>query len=465
MSINAMLKQSTSNANILQAKTFRPALKRNSNANQPKKFISNNNISKNNENEANSQNVSVYLKEEKPVSRKSCAENPELLKRPTIDDKPFESEAQRSSIASIASEALDLSMNKKKKKEKENKKEKEKEKSKEKETDSPCSSSVNLNNLITNLNLKNKFTKEEYRQIETKYLREEYSSSILATLFEDESVNADFLAKHKITDRMRSRMIDWMIEVLTNYNCTEETFFISVAIMDKFCQLNPHCLQPNDLHLIGIASMFLASKYQDIYPLRLKIIYNNIAHKKCSCNEIKAKENEISKCLNYVFTFPNMWDFISVFIEEIFVEKFNQYMITNKTIIENYYPNKDSDKKDIILEKLYNKHMIILLKLVCVYLAKMNCHDYNLIGQKQSLLAASSIYVGVKICEQINKEDYITDYFTNRLSEVSTYTENEIIKCSQKILSNAQNFDTLFPNLENLKKVHFKPIIEFKQRK
>ena len=29
-------------------------------------------------------------------------------------------------------------------------------------------------------------------------------------------------------------MIDWMIEVLTNFNCDEQTFFIAVQIMDRY---------------------------------------------------------------------------------------------------------------------------------------------------------------------------------------------------------------------------------------
>ena len=32
--------------------------------------------------------------------------------------------------------------------------------------------------------------------------------------------------------------------------------------------------------------MFIASKYQDIYPLRLKIIHEKFAHKKLSCDEL-----------------------------------------------------------------------------------------------------------------------------------------------------------------------------------
>ena len=109
--------------------------------------------------------------------------------------------------------------------------------------------------------------------------------------------------------------------------------------------------------------------------------------------------------------------------------------------------------------------MINLLNYVCVYLAKMNCHDYNLMQKKPSLLAASTIFVAIKICEQINKEEYINDYFTNKLNEVSQKNESDIIKVAQKILYNAQNFDTIFNGLDNLKKVHFNAIIELKNTK
>ena len=109
--------------------------------------------------------------------------------------------------------------------------------------------------------------------------------------------------------------------------------------------------------------------------------------------------------------------------------------------------------------------MLNLLKYVCIYLAKMNCHDYQLMQKKHSLLAASTIFVAIKICEQINKEEYINDYFTEKLNEISNNSENDIIKTAQKILYNAQNFDSKFNGLENLKKVHFNAIIELKETK
>jgi hypothetical protein len=312
-------------------------------------------------------------------------------------------------------------------------------------------SSLNLENYIENINLSqiNTITREEYLQYLTKLVRDEYSSGIISSLISEEKENEKFLSSHKISERLRTQMVDWMIEVLSSYHCDESTFFESVNIMDNYfkaCQYHNKILQPQDIHLIGVTSMFIASKYQDIYPLRLKIIHEKIAHQKLSCEEIKAQEEEILKYLNYSFGLPSIWDFICIFIEELFQKNFNQFA-------DGYYE---------LLGYLYNKEMITLLKYVCIYLAKMDYHDYFLSQKLPSLLAAATIYVGVKICEQIKKENYINEYFTITLCELSHKEEIEILKCAQVILYQAKNFDSLFPGLENLKRVHFNALVELR---
>jgi len=333
--------------------------------------------------------------------------------------------------------------------------------------------SLNLENLLTNISVndKNQFNKDEYREMFSKYVRDDYSKSIIKSLLEDERVNENYLSIHKITERMRTRMVDWMIEVLSNYRCDESTYFESINLMDRYfkvCDDKHQILLPADLHLIGVTSMFIASKYQDIYPLRLKIVQDKIAHNKLTSKEIRNKEDEIMRYLNYNIGLPTMWDFITVFLEEIFYINCNHHQISNKILLENYYEDKQSEDDEKLakqINKIYTKNMLNLLKYVCIYLGKMNCHDYNLMQKKPSLLAASTIFVAIKICEQINKEEYVNDYFTEKLNKISKKSENDIIKTAQKILYNAQNFDTKFSGLENLKKVHFNAIIELKDTK
>ncbi len=340
-------------------------------------------------------------------------------------------------------------------------------------------SSFNLENLLINTkineNKENIIEKDEYRQMFSKYVRDDYSNSILQSLLKDDFIIENFLEYHKITPRMRTRMADWMIEVLSNYNCDDLTYFESINLMDRYfkeCEYHKKILIPEDLHLIGVTSMFIASKYHDIRPLRLKTVQDKIAHGKLTCEEIKNKEDEISRFLNYSFGLPTMWDFITIFIEEIFYVKYNSHQIQNKILLDNYYKeNIDDDEfeddKNLakLINKLYTKNMLYLLKTVCIYLAKMNCHDYNLMQNKQSLLAASTIFVAMKICEKINDEQYINEYFNNKLSNISNQDENSIIPIAQKILYNAQHFDEVFNGLENLKKVNFNAIIEIKNTK
>lgn len=60
-----------------------------------------------------------------------------------------------------------------------------------------------------------------------------------------------------------------MIEVLSSYKMNEDTFFRSVKIMDSFLKKVTTNQEVKDLHLIGVASMFSACKYEEIYPIKL----------------------------------------------------------------------------------------------------------------------------------------------------------------------------------------------------
>lgn len=337
--------------------------------------------------------------------------------------------------------------------------------------------SLNAENMLINKQNEPKFTNDEYRRMFSRILKREMGKSHLQNLFEEEEEIGEFLEQHKITERMRTRMIDWMIEVLTNYKCDDNSFFLAVNTMDRYFKaMEQMQLQPAELHLIGVTAMFMASKFEDIYPLRLRIVHEKIAHKKLSTNEIKNKETDICEKLEFILGKPTQWEFINNFIEDIFYTKVNNFQVNDKMLKENYGKLMDSAKNKVELNqefseyeteifKNYTPNMINLLRHVVVYLAKMNYHDYSLSIKKPSLIAASTIFVAMKICEQINKEEYVNEYFSKKLTEISQKNENDIIKTAQKILHNAQNFDTIFNGLENLKKIHFNAIIDLKNTK
>ena len=73
-------------------------------------------------------------------------------------------------------------------------------------------------------------------------------------------------------------MVDWMIEVLTNFRCDHQTFFHAVSLLDRYFKNCDRSLTIDDLHLIGVTAMFVGSKLEDVYPLKMKTIHEKIAH-------------------------------------------------------------------------------------------------------------------------------------------------------------------------------------------
>ena len=61
--------------------------------------------------------------------------------------------------------------------------------------------------------------------------------------------------------------------------------------------------------------MFIASKYEDIYPIKLKVLYEKIGHWKLSVEDLKEMEFEILKTLNFEVRAPTVLDFVSIYME------------------------------------------------------------------------------------------------------------------------------------------------------
>lgn len=76
-------------------------------------------------------------------------------------------------------------------------------------------------------------------------------------------------------------MVDWMIEVCVSFKFSPRTYFLAVTILDKYliaCHQNGQILSNKDIHPLGVTSMYMASKYEDVFPLHSKIVAEKIAH-------------------------------------------------------------------------------------------------------------------------------------------------------------------------------------------
>jgi hypothetical protein len=70
----------------------------------------------------------------------------------------------------------------------------------------------------------------------------------------------------------RARMIDWMLQVFRVMKSCDETFFLSVSIMDRYFKANKKAglkVKKEKLYLLGLASIFLSSKFEDVEPISM----------------------------------------------------------------------------------------------------------------------------------------------------------------------------------------------------
>lgn len=182
------------------------------------------------------------------------------------------------------------------------------------------------------------------------------------------------LQNHKITSNIRTKMVDWMIEVLSVFDCVDETFFLSVNIMDIFYQKTKKVFHNEDVHLIGITSMFISCKFQEIYPISLKNFVTKIGHDMFTQNDIKNMENQILSEIGVeVLVSTSVYDFLKTYFCDFF------------------YNNNSLIKKNCDL-KIYNE-----IKFVAIYLSKLVVHYEYFYIYEDSMKAIGCIVTAIKL--------------------------------------------------------------------
>ncbi len=63
--------------------------------------------------------------------------------------------------------------------------------------------------------------------------------------------------------------------------------------------------------------MFVASKYEDILPLKMRMVYEKIAHKKLPIEKIQATELDVLKVIKYRIPMPTSIEFLKIYLKEV----------------------------------------------------------------------------------------------------------------------------------------------------
>ena len=254
---------------------------------------------------------------------------------------------------------------------------------------------IKIENITNNIKNKEKELNEDVEMKNTNFSNleiknpqnvEEYFTEIYSTLklTEDQFLpDSNYMSKRTdINSKMRSILLDWLVEVHLKYKLVPETLYITTNIIDRY--LSKKDIKRTKLQLVGVTSMFIASKYEDIYPPEVKD-FSYITDNAYTNKEILKMEMEILSTLNFNITFPTPYRFIEIYRKILNLD--------DKTFC------------------------------FCWYCIELCLIEYKMIKYKPSFLAASAVFCAHRLL----------DLDENGVAEKMGYTYQDIKLCCLEI--------------------------------
>lgn len=209
----------------------------------------------------------------------------------------------------------------------------------------------------------------------------EYIQDIWTELNSELLMNTDkcsydlIMAQSDLNAKMRSILIDWIQTLHCHFKMKEETLFLCINIIDRF--LSKKYVVREKLQLVGVSSLYLASKYEEIYYPN-SVFLSDATDNTFSSKEIVEYEYIILTTLNFALTFPLPIDFYRIICFNYNMTKTEYYF--GLFILELF-----------LLDINYTKHSPLILAQSAAYLALKNYRGNEALAMLKSQLSLSDI--------------------------------------------------------------------------
>lgn len=215
-----------------------------------------------------------------------------------------------------------------------------------------------------------------------------YASDILTHLKASElELPADCLSKQPaISHKLRAVLVDWMLALHWKFKLAPETLFLAVALMDRY--MSVETVSRQQLQLLGITVVLIASKYEDIYPPEVKE-FLLAAENAYTRRQVLEMEVNVLNALEFKLTAPSAWGFLERFIQET--------SLTDQ-----------------------NRHL-------AEYLLELSLIEYHMLRYKASLQAAAAMLIALRAQRKETR-------WTTNLVAVTGWTEMQLRDCARDML-------------------------------
>ena len=282
----------------------------------------------------------------------------------------------------------------------------------------------NKSDIKRDINIKIEEKKTKYfdeSKINNVQIPKDYINTIYYNLLKEEECpsmillkkNKNFMTEQKeINAKMRSILIDWLIDVHFKFGFTDETLFLTVSIIDRYISVSQ--ISRAHFQLLGITALMIACKHEEIdLPKIDDFIYiTDHAYVK---NEVLKMEYDVLNKLNFSFLYPSPI-------------KFYEYL----SLHFNF------DKKMHMMGK---------------YLLETFLLDVKNFKYKPSIISCACAYIVMKFFKMKNYYEAYDKKFYNIIDE--EYNEGDVKECAREICFLVDNINKT--NYQSCIKKYSKP--------
>lgn len=225
----------------------------------------------------------------------------------------------------------------------------------------------------------------------SEYVKDIYK--YLRTLEVEQNVRQNFLQGQEVTGNMRAILMDWLVQVSIKFRLLQETMYMTVAIIDRFLQDNP--VPKKQLQLVGVTAMFLAAKYEEMYPPEISDFAFVTDHAYTPA-QIREMERNILKVLKFQLGRPLPLQFLR--------------------------------RASKIHEVTAEQHTL------AKYLLELTMVDYDMVHFPPSMLASAALALTIKILDAGEWDATLThymDYTSESLVPAMAHIAKNVVRVNQ----------------------------------
>lgn len=223
--------------------------------------------------------------------------------------------------------------------------------------------------------------------------------------------------QHDINYKMRSILIDWLVEVHFKFKLFPSTLWLCVNLLDRF--LGKVIILRSKLQLIGVTALFIACKFEEIFPPEVRdcVYITDFAYERV---EVLKTESQMLGELNYEILVPTGYHFMTRYLNTLRASERTRFLAA-------YYAERNLQEPEMLQVKPH------VFAAAAVYAAlKQQNTQYPVLATVECWPTCLQEESGLKEADLL---DYATLMIRHVSEEPVTTSKRKLIACKKKYAS------------------------------